>query len=117
MRTMQFHANHVSTSVSGVYYQALFEASEDTSDPASPYLLLQRQFEIPDGGRCYIETHEEKFTGHFRLRQIEFALDRILIEIDRSRENVVHVTFSLAASEFEEARHVVKGISGEIEPP
>ena len=42
MKTMPFHANHVSTSVSGDDYQALFEASEDTSDPASPYLLIQR---------------------------------------------------------------------------
>lgn len=114
---MQFHANHVSTSASGDYYQALFEASEETSDPASPYLLIQRQFELPDRGRCYIETHDEKYTGHFRLRRIEFAPDAILIEIDRSGENLVHVTFSLAASVFEEALRVVKVISGEMEAP
>ena len=117
MRTMQFHANHVSTSVAGDYYQALFEASEDTSDPASPYLLIQRQFERPDGGRCSLETHDETYTGHFRLRRIEFALDRIVIELERSRENVVQVTFNLAASDFEEARRVVKVISGEREAP
>ena len=114
MRTMQFHANHVSTSVSGDYYQAVFEASEDTSDPASPYLLIQRQFESPDGGRCSLETHDEKYTGHFRLRRIELAPDRLLIEIDRSREHEVHVTFSLAAADVEAARRVVNVISGEI---
>ena len=32
-RTMRFHANHVSTSVSGDYYQVMFE--EDTNDPDS----------------------------------------------------------------------------------
>jgi hypothetical protein len=37
-RTMRFHANHVSSSVSGDYYQAMFEAEEDTNDPNSPYL-------------------------------------------------------------------------------
>ena len=52
-RTMRFHANHVSSSVSGDYYQAMFEAEEDTNDPNSPYLLIQRQFETSDGGRCY----------------------------------------------------------------
>jgi hypothetical protein len=51
-RTMRFHANHVSSSVSGDYYQAMFEAEEDTNDPNSPYLLIQRQFETSDGGRC-----------------------------------------------------------------
>src|ERR1700674_3916739 len=41
-RTMRFHANHVSSSISGDYYQVMFEAEEDTNDPDSPYLLIQR---------------------------------------------------------------------------
>jgi len=47
---MHFHANYVSTSVSGDgdYYQAMFEAEQDTDDLDSPYLLIQRQFEDPD---------------------------------------------------------------------
>jgi hypothetical protein len=59
---MRFQANYVSISVSGdYYYQAMFEAEEDTTDPDSPYLLIQRQFETSDDGRwCYIETHDEK---------------------------------------------------------
>jgi hypothetical protein len=54
---MHFHANYVSTSVfgDGDYYQATFEAEQDTDDPDSPYLLIQRQFEDPDDHRCYIE--------------------------------------------------------------
>jgi len=45
---MHFHANYVSTSVfgDGDYYQATFEAEEDTDDPDSPYLLIQRPFEM-----------------------------------------------------------------------
>jgi hypothetical protein len=35
---MQFHANHVSASADGDYYQVLFEAVEDSTDPESPYL-------------------------------------------------------------------------------
>ena len=44
---MDFHANYVSTSVfgDGDCYQATFEAEQDTDDPDSPYLLIQRQFE------------------------------------------------------------------------
>src|SRR5437762_13403332 len=64
---MHFHANYVSISVSGDgdYYQAMFEAEQDTDDPDSPYLLIQRQFEDPDDNWCYIETHDEKYCGHF----------------------------------------------------
>ena len=39
---MHFHANYVSTSVAGDYYQAMFEAEQDSDDLDSPYLLIQR---------------------------------------------------------------------------
>ena len=68
---MNFHANYVTTSVfgDGDYYQATFEAEQDTDDPDSPYLLIQRQFEDPDDNRCYIEMHDEKYcSGNCRAR-------------------------------------------------
>jgi hypothetical protein len=70
---MHFHANYVSTSVfgDGDYYQATFEAEQDADDPDSPYLLIQRQFEDPDDHLCYIETHDEKYCGHFRLQRVD----------------------------------------------
>jgi hypothetical protein len=114
---MYFHANYVSTSVSGDgdYYQAMFEAEQDADD--SPYFLIQRQFEDPDDNWCYIETHDEKYCGHFQLRHVDFTPQKLLIELDRPRDNRVSVTFAMAATEFAEASQVVKIISGEIEPP
>jgi hypothetical protein len=86
---MEFHANYVSTgsSVGGDYYQASFTLEEDSDefDSDSPYLLIQRSFEMSDGS-CYVETHDES------------------------------VTLRLGALEFEQASHVIKIISGEIEP-
>jgi hypothetical protein len=43
---MRFHANRVSTSVSGDYYQVMFEAIEDSLDPDSPYLIIQHGLRI-----------------------------------------------------------------------
>src|SRR6516162_7869505 len=118
-RSMHFHANYVSTSVfgDGDYYQAMFEAEQDTDDPDSPYLLIQRQFEDPDDNWCYIETHDEKYCGHFLLRRVDFAPQKMSIEIDRPMDNLISVTFAMMAAEFPEASQVVKIISGEIEPP
>jgi hypothetical protein len=107
-KTMRFQANYISTSVSGDYYQAMFEAEEDTDDPDSPYLLIQRQFEIPDGGECYIETHDEKYVGHFLLRRVEFTSKTLLIEFDRPRDNLISVTFDMTVSDFKKASRVVK---------
>jgi hypothetical protein len=116
---MHFHANYVSTSVfgDGDYYQAMFQAEQDTDDPDSPYLLIQRQFEDADDNWCYIETHDETYCGHFRLRRVDFTPQKLSIELDRPRDSFVSVTFAMAATEFAEASEVVKIINGEIEPP
>ena len=83
----------------------------------SPYLLIQRQFEDPDDNWCYIETHDEKYYGHFLLRRVDFTPQKLSIELDRPRDNFVSVTFAMVTSEFAEASQVVKIISGDIEPP
>jgi hypothetical protein len=115
---LHFHANYVSSSVfgDGDYYQAMFEAEKVVDDPDSPYLLIQRQFEDQEDNLCYIETHDEKYCGHFLLRRLDFTPQKLSIELDRSRNNLVSVTFAIAAAEFAEASQVVKIISGEIEP-
>ena len=116
---MEFHANYVSTggSVGADYYQASFTLEEDSDelDSDSPYLLIQRSFEMSDGS-CYVETHDERYCGHFFLRRIEFTPARLAIALDRPINNLICVTFRLAALEFEQASHVIKIISGEIEP-
>ena|SRR5437867_1066395 len=116
---MEFHANYVSTdiAVGGDYYQASFTVKEDTDelDSDSPYLLIQRDFEMSDGS-CYVETHDERYRGHFLLRRIELTPGKLAIELDRPINNLICVTFRLGTSEFEKASHVIKIISGEIEP-
>ncbi len=114
---MQFHANRVFTSTfAGDYYQAMFDADEEADDPHSPYLLIQRQFEDPDDHLCCVETHDEKCTGHFFLRRVEFILHGLSIELDRPNDNLLNATFTMAPSDFEEASRVVKIIAGEIDP-
>ena len=116
---MHFHANYVSTSVfgDGDCYQVTFQAEQDTDDFDSPYLLIQRQFEDPDDNWCYIETHDENYCGHFLLCRVDFIPQKLSITLDRPRDNLVSVTFAMAAAEFAKASQVVKIISGEIEPP
>ena len=33
------------------------------------YVLVQRHFEFPDGGKSYLETDDLEFCGHFRIRK------------------------------------------------
>jgi hypothetical protein len=65
--------------------------------------LIQRQFEDPDDHSCYIETHDERYCGHLLLRRVDFTPHKLLIELDRPKDNFVSVTYAMVATEFAEA--------------
>jgi hypothetical protein len=119
---MRFQAKTVVGTVSGDYYQLLLEYGDreeqqtNHRDPAGPYLLLQRQFEFSDGGKCYVEADDEAYIGHFALKLVEFSPTRLAFEIGRSDDNRVEVGFSLTAAEFEDAQPIAEVIFGMREP-
>lgn len=111
---MRFHAKYVSAAEAGDYYQVSFETEDPADDatdspgPDSPYLIIQRQFETPDGRLCYVETHDYDYVGHYRLKLIDFSPTRLAIEIER-KTNPLHieVSCSLDAVEFNEVQRIV----------
>ena len=119
---MRFHATSVSGSISGDYYQlslGLTEAGHeqtDSYDVAGPYLIVQRQFEMPDDEQCYVETHDENYIGHFQLRLTEFNSTHLSFEIARESNRNVEVSFALDALEFERALRIAEVIFGLREP-
>ena len=119
---MRFHAQRVFASAAGTHFQLSLgpeESDEKEFDPyeeSGPYLLVQRQFEMPDRGRCYIETHDEGYIGHFPLRLTQLSRTRLAFEILRKTDNHVEVSFALNASEFEEVRCIAEVIFGLREP-
>lgn len=100
--------------MSGDYYQAVFDSRDqddeqvDPFDQPEPYALVQRQFEFFDGGKCYIESHDEEYIGHFKLKLLEFSPTRFAYEIARCDHGLVDVSFALTATEFEEARPIIE---------
>jgi hypothetical protein len=110
---MRFHAKYVSAAEAGDYYQVSFDAedpgeeSTDSRGPDGPYLIIQRQFETPDGGQCYVETHDHAYVGHFHLRLTEFTRTRLAFEIARIRDTHVEVSCSLRAAEFNDLERIV----------
>jgi hypothetical protein len=117
---VRLHANHVSVGEFGdEYFQVSFDSEApsdddfDLSGPDHPYLVVQRQFEDDDGGVCYIETHDhDTYTGHFRLRLIEFTPTRLAFEIARTDHKYVEVTYDLDAERFGGVQRVVHIIFG-----
>lgn len=102
----RFHATHVSASEEGDHFQILFEESSEQED--HPYLLVQRQFETPDGGRCYIETENCDFAGHFRIRSARLGRSTFRLIWGRISEEAAEVTFEADDSTFAEIGKVLR---------
>ena len=80
----KLHANHLSASeMGGEYFQVMFE-EERESDKA--YFLIQRQFEMPDDGSCYVETHKEEVCGDFKIRQAKLSRNSLWIRLPQKSE-------------------------------
>ena len=115
-RLMRFHAKYVFAAELGDYYQVSFETEDpgdDATDPPgpdSPYLIIQRQFEMPDGGRCYVERHDHGYVGHYRLKLIAFSPTHLVVAIERKSDTHVEVTYALDAAEFNEVQRVMNMI-------
>jgi len=63
---MRLNCKHVSASEAGDYFQFLFEKERDDD---KEYFLIQRQFEFPDGDKCYVKNQGEDYIGHNKIRK------------------------------------------------
>jgi hypothetical protein len=70
----EFHFEHVAVSEVGDGFQILFEKTPGSEEG---YVLVQRHFEFPDGGKCYLETDDPEFCGHFRFRGAQLSRNRV----------------------------------------
>jgi hypothetical protein len=102
----KLHAKCVSASESGgEYFQVLFEREQD-GDRA--YFLIQRQFEIPDDGTCYVETHIPEACGYFRIRFAELDRNRFRIELPGKKE--WDITFETDDDNYEKVKSILGAI-------
>jgi hypothetical protein len=102
---VKIRLDHVSATESGDYCQVLFEGAED-GDGA--YVLIQRQFEFPDGGLCYLETHDENYVGDLEVARASLARDRFWLELRRGRATEVEVAFEATDQEYEDVARILR---------
>jgi hypothetical protein len=119
---MRLFARKVSAVSSGDYYQVLFDSDdrdEETVNPydqPEPYLMLQQQFEFADGGTCYVESDDEDYIGHFKIKLLEFSATSLKFDIAGHDHDRVEVSFDLTEAELDEARPFVEIIFGLRDP-
>ena len=101
----ELDCERVSASAAGDYFQVLFERTPDSDQG---YVLIQRQFESPDGGECYIETDDPDFCGHFRIRSAQLSRSRFHLAFGNRPEKQITLSFSATHSAYSKAKRVLQ---------
>ncbi len=110
---MKITLNYISVSIEGDYYQVYFEETEDdgrTESSNDPYFLIQRQFEMPDGGKIYIESHDDNYIGHFNVNEAILHRDKFTIELKRTNFSNIEIFFDSTEKKFKELRSALKSM-------
>lgn len=115
---LPFHARRASGSEAGDYFQVLFEeaaAEQENSPRPSRYLLIQRQFEFPNRGRCHIETEIPERCGHFRVSAARLCRDCLFLRWGGNADRQAEVTFEADDEVYVEIRDILRIMIPSIE--
>jgi hypothetical protein len=91
------------------YFQVLFREQEE---PGGKYVLLQRQFEIPDGGVSYFECDQIERSGPQVIRKAKLSRERFELEVPGESGGQWTVTFEIDDARYEALKEVLRIILG-----
>ena len=103
---MKLQFKTVSVTISGDYYQIMFHDDLDTED--EPYFLIQTQFEFPDGGVCYFESHHENLIEHSKAKSVFLNKNTLRLTYGEEQYHDVEINFSLHDTNFQELATTLK---------
>ena len=81
----ELKCEHVSSSEAGDYFQVMFAESLDDE---CAYVLIQRQLEFPDEGKCYVETNDVDFCGHYVIHNAELTRNTLRFSYGKPSRDV-----------------------------
>jgi hypothetical protein len=107
----EFCCEHMLESEAGDGFQVLFEKTPYSEEG---YVLVQRHFEFPDGGKSYLETDDHEFCGHFRFRSARLSGNRFQMVFGIRPVREVTVFFKATDSAYAEVQRVLQIMIPEI---
>jgi len=101
----RLRCEHASASEAGDGFQVLFENAPDSEEG---YVVVQRHFEFPDRGECYLETDDREFCGHFRIQGAHLSRNEFQIAFGREPPREIAVAFRATDAVYAEVRRVLQ---------
>ena len=90
----------VSVSISGDYYQIMFDDGLYTE--GGPYFLIQGESGFEDDGIRYFESHIENLTGHYIPKSASLSTNTLHISYGGKQPQDVEIRFGLHETDFHE---------------
>jgi len=111
----EIHCGYVSASeFGGDHFQALFAKTQE-SDVDDDYVLVQRQFEMPDDGKCYVETNDRDNCGHFVIRNARLTRNQLEFEIGNRPARRIKVSFEATDSAYADMKRTLQIMIPDLE--
>ncbi len=107
-----FKFKTVSATKAGDYYQVMFHNDQDTDD--EPYFMIQSQFEFPDDGECYFESHTEELIEHCKAKSVSLSINKINLSYGEELHHEVEIEYDLHGTDFQELVSMLKEMIPEI---
>ena len=82
------------------------------TDGETPYFLLQRQFEIPDGGHVYIESHHREMCGHVCISRAVLTAGLLRLQLAGRPPRELAIRFKADRRRLRELTAMLKTIIG-----
>ena len=90
----------VSVSISGNYYQIMFDDGLDAE--GEPYFLIQGKSGFKDDGFRYFESHIESLIGHYIPKSASLSTSSLLISYGEKQPLDVEIRFDLHKTDFQD---------------
>lgn len=101
----EFSFPYVSAEGSGEYFQVCFGETEDSEDA---YFLIQRQFESYDGGLFYVESHDKRLCGHFKVSRALLRRDIFRLEVACEPSETVQIRFQTSVTRYNRLKRILR---------
>ena len=73
---------------------------------------MQRQFESPDGGRVYVESHQRDLCGHVRITRATLSSGLLRIELGGRPPRKVAIRFDATPRRYRQLTKMLTVIIG-----
>ncbi len=111
----EFHCGYVSASeFGGDHFEVRFAKTRE-NEMDEGYVLVQRQFEMPDDGRCYVETNHRDDCGRFVIRNARLTRNQFEFELGHRPARKLKVSFQATDSAYADAKRVLQIVIPDLE--